>query len=66
MAKPENTATRTFVCQGHLHRNTAAHELLEQRRIEAGILFDATIGEMASNHAGKTLRGNANFNFAIV
>ena len=58
MAKPKNTATRAFVCHGRLHRNTAAHDLLEQRRTEAGVLFDATISELASNHAGKTLNGN--------
>ena len=58
MAKPKNTATRTFVCQGRLHRSTNAHDLLEQRRIEAGVLFGATLEELASNHAGKTLNGN--------
>lgn len=58
MAKPKNTATRTFVCQGRLHRNTDAHNLLEQRRTEAGVLFDATINKLQNNHAGKTLNGN--------
>ena len=57
MVKPKNTATRTFVCHGRLHRNTAAHELLEQRRTEAGVLFDATLDELAKNRAGKTLNG---------
>ena len=58
MAKPKNTATHTFVCDGRLHRNTDAHELLEKRRMEAGILFDATIEELAENHVSKTLNGN--------
>ncbi len=58
MGKPKNTATRTFVCHGRLHRSTGAHELLEKRRTEAGMLFDTTIDELAKNHAGNTLNGN--------
>lgn len=58
MAKPKNTATRTFVAHGRLHRGTNAHEVLKERRVAAGILFDATISELAENHAGEILNGN--------
>lgn len=58
MAKPKNTANRTFVRQGRLHRTTKAHEVLEKRRVTAGVLFDATIAELDKNHPGETLNGN--------
>ena len=58
MAKPKNTANRTYLCQGRLHRNTKAHEVLKERRIAAGVLYDAAIDELAGRHAAKTLDGN--------
>lgn len=58
MAKPKNTATKTYKCHGRLHRRTSAHDLLEERRTEADILFDATMDELAKNYASETLNGN--------
>ena len=39
-------------------KGTKAHEVLKERRIEAGILFDATINRLVKDHPGKTLNGN--------
>ena len=58
MPKPKNTTNRTYICQGRLHRKTKAHEILKERRITAGILFDAALEELATAHQGKTLDGN--------
>ena len=58
MSKPKHTATRTYVCQGRLHRDTDAHHNLLDRRVTAGALCDAALDELASHHAGKTLDGN--------
>ena len=58
MAKPKNTTNRTYVCQGRLHRSTNAHQVLQQRRVDAGVLFDAALDELAQKHPGETLGGN--------
>ena len=58
MPKPKNTTNRTYLCQGRLHRKTKAHEILKERRITAGILFDAALDKLATDHQGKTLDGN--------
>ena len=58
MAKPKNKATRTYVCQGRLNRGTNAHNVLMDRRIKAGILFDTAINTLDNDHQGKTLNGN--------
>ena len=58
MAKPKNKATRTYVCQGLLNRGTKVHEILEDRRIAPGVLFDATLNELQANHQGETLDTN--------
>ena len=58
MAKPKNTASRTYVCQGRLHRGTNAHQILKGRRIAAAVLFDTTLNQLAANHQEETLTGN--------
>ena len=58
MPKPKNTTNRTYLCQGRLHRKTKAHEILKERRITAGILFDAALDKLATDHQGKTLDSN--------
>lgn len=58
MSKPRHTATRTFVCQGRLHRNTNAHAVLRHHRVSAGILCDASLDELANHHTSQTLDGN--------
>ena len=58
MAKPKNKATRTYKCQGRLNRGTNAHAILEERRIEAGILYDAILGDLADNCPEETLSNN--------
>ena len=58
MPKPKNTATRTYVCQGRLHRSTNAHQVLYARRVNAGVLFDAALDELAQKHPDETLSGN--------
>ena len=58
MAKPKNTTTRSYVCQGRLNRGTNAHNVLMNRRIKAGILFDTAINTLDNDHQGKTLNGN--------
>ena len=58
MAKPKNTANRTYVCQGRLHRNTDAHQVLQQRRADAGVLFNTALDELPPKHPGNTLGGN--------
>ena len=58
MAKPKNTTTRTYVCQGRLKRGTNALEILRDRRIQAGVLFDAAIQNLTRNHPGQTLNSN--------
>ena len=39
-------------------KGTKGHEVLKERRIQAGVLFDAAIDELTKNHSGKTLKGN--------
>ena len=46
MPKPKSTTSRTFVCHGRLHRNTNAPAVLADRRVSAGILFDATLDQL--------------------
>ena len=58
MAKPKNTASRTYVCQGRLHRGTNAHEVLQDRRIKAGALSDAVLNKLAANHPQEALSNN--------
>ena len=58
MPKPTSTASRTYVCHGRLHRNTNAPAVLANRRVSAGILFDATLDQLDAHHAGHALSGN--------
>ena len=58
MPKPKSTTSRTFVCHGRLHRNTNAPAVLADRRVSAGILFDATLEQLDAHHAGHALSGN--------
>ena len=58
MPKPKSTTSRTFVCHGRLHRNTNAPAVLADRRVSAGILFDATLDQLDAYHAGHALNGN--------
>ena len=58
MAKPKNKATRTYTCQGRLHRGTNAHAILKERRIQAGVLSDALLNNLADNYPEETLDGN--------
>ena len=58
MARPKNKVIRTYTCQGRLNRGTNAHELLEGRRIQAGVLFDAVLNELAASHQEETLDTN--------
>ena len=58
MPKPKSTNSRTFVCHGRLHRNTNAPAVLANRRVSAGILFDATLDQLNAHHAGHALSGN--------
>ena len=58
MAKPKNKATRTYVCHGRLNRGTNAHEVLQDRRIAAGVLSDAVLNELAANHPQEALSNN--------
>ena len=58
MPKPKSTTSRTFVCHGRLHRNTNAPAVLANRRVSAGILFDATLEQLDAHHAGHALSGN--------
>ena len=58
MSKPKDTTTRTYVCHGRLHRGTNAHELLQTRRVTAGLLFDRALDELTACHAAQTLDGN--------
>ena len=58
MPKPKSTTNRTFVCHGRLHRNTNALAVLANRRVSAGILFDATLDQLDAYHAGHALSGN--------
>ena len=58
MPKPKSTTNRTFVCHGRLHRNTNTLAVLENRRVFAGILFDATLDQLDAHHAGQALNGN--------
>ena len=58
MAKPKNRGTRTYRCQGRLSRTTNAHEVLRQRRVTAGVLFDAALDELANKHTGEVISGN--------
>ena len=46
MPKPKSTTSRNFVCHGRLHRNTNAPAVLADRRVSAGILFDATLDQL--------------------
>ena len=46
------------MCQGKLHRSTHAHQILSQRRVSAGVLFDAALDELAQKHPNETLNGN--------
>ena len=57
MAKPKGTTTRTFVCRGRLN-DDHAHDVLHQHRVQAGILYDAAIDDMANNHPCQVLNGN--------
>ena len=46
------------MCQGRLHRSTNAHQVLQQRRVDAGVLFDAALDELTQKHPSETLGGN--------
>ena len=58
MPEPKSTTSRTFVCHGRLHRNTNAPVVLADRRVSAGILFDATLDQLDAHHVGHALNGN--------
>ena len=58
MLKPKSTTSTTFVCHGRLHRNTNAAAVLANRRVSAGILFDATLDQLDAYHTGHALNGN--------
>ena len=58
MPKPKSTTSRTFVCHGRLHRNTNAATVLANRRVSAGILFDATLDQLDAHHTSHALNGN--------
>ena len=57
MAKPKGTTTRTFVCRGRLN-DDRAHAVLRQHRVQAGVLYDAAIDDMTTNHPLQVLNGN--------
>ena len=58
MAKPKNKGTRAYVCQGRLSRTTNAHDVLHERRVTAGVIFDRALDELSENHAGEVLEQN--------
>ena len=58
MSRPQDTATRTYVYRGQVHRHTRAFAKLQERRITAGVIHDAALAELQAHHQGPTLTGN--------